>query len=166
MNPQISTHTPDPALVAFMDEYVQKALQEQLATEIERFVRQNDQRARELSLLERIIRVEEETKALREVEMVHFSGLEKRIDALHREMNARFEASDKRIDALHSEMNARFEASDKRIDALHSEMNVRFKAIDSRFEAVDKRFNQLLWTMLIGFTMVGTLVSVFGFLTR
>lgn len=148
MNPQISIHTPDPALVAFMDEYVQKALQEQLATEIERFVRQNDQRARELSLLERIIRVEEETKALREVEMVHFSGLEKRIDALH------------------SEMNARFEASDKRIDALHSEMNVRFKAIDSRFEAVDKRFNQLLWTMLIGFTMVGTLVSVFGFLTR
>ena len=61
-------------------------------------------------LIERVVRVEEELKALREIESARFEAMERRFEALQREMNARFEA-------LQKEMNARFESIDKRFEA-------------------------------------------------
>jgi len=72
-------------------------LQTRLVPAIEEFVRKNELRTKELSLMERIIRVEEELKALREIEASRFEAIEKRIEALQRGMDRRFEAVDKRF---------------------------------------------------------------------
>ncbi len=110
-----------------------------VSEELMRFVRNQEDRAREISLIERIIRIEESLVAQGKI-----------LDGLLREMNARFEAVDKRFEA----MDKRFESMDKRFESLQREMNARFEAVDKRFEAMDKRFNTLLWGMGIGFSMI------------
>ena len=124
------------------ENYLKSYVARFIRDELERFVLSNEQRAKELSLLERVIRVEEELKALREIEA------------------ARFEAIEKRFEALQKEMNARFEAMDKRFEALQREMNARFEAVDKRFEAMDKRFTFLQWIVGIGFSAVLGLTSL------
>jgi hypothetical protein len=93
-------------------------------------------------LLERLIRLEEELKALRI------------------EMNLRFEAQRKESDAKFEAINARFEA-------LIKEMNARFEALtremDTRFEALDKRLNFLQWLIGIGFAFLGGLITLLNF---
>ncbi len=141
------------ALKLFVEAILRERLNATVREEVAAFVQQNEQRAREFSLLERIVRVEEELKALREVQITQFAAsekrfeaMDKRFEALQREMNARFEAMDKRFEAmekrfeaLQREMNARFEAVDKRFEAVDK----RFEAVDKRFEAMDKRFEAL-----------------------
>ena len=56
---------------------------------VEDYVRRNEEKVREFSLLERIVRVEEELKALREVQL-----------SMLREMNVRFESIEKRFSFL------------------------------------------------------------------
>ncbi len=161
-------------------EKAKEVLSETLAA----FVRDNEQRARELSLMERVVRVEEELRALREIQNAHFQASEKRFEALQREMNARFEAlqremmarfeavdkrfeamdkrfeaMEKRFEALQREMIARFEAVDKRFEALVRETNARFEAVDKRFEAMDKRFTQLQWIIGLGFSLMAALMG-------
>jgi chaperonin cofactor prefoldin len=128
-------------------------LETHLKAAIEDFVRKNEERARELSLIERVIRVEEELKSLREIEAARFEASEKRFEALQREMNARFEAVDKRFEAV----DKRFEAMDTRFEALQREMN-------ARFEAVERRLNFMQWFMGAGFTVVSILIALFGLL--
>jgi len=93
-------------------------------------------------LLERLVRLEEELKALRI------------------EMNLRFEAQRKESDAKFEAINARFEA-------LIKEMNARFEALtremDTRFEALDKRLSFLQWLIGIGFTFLGGLITLLNF---
>ncbi len=126
---------------------------------LEEFVRANEARAREISLLERIVRVEEGLKALIEIQQAHFQTSEKRFAALQREMDARFEAMDKRFEALMREMNARFEA-------LQREMDKRFEAVDKRFEAVEKRLSFMQWALGVGFTLTNVLIVLSTFLGR
>jgi len=64
---------------------------------LEEFVRENELRARELSLLERVVRVEEELKNLNKMLMVIEETNQKRFEALQREMDKRFEALEKRL---------------------------------------------------------------------
>jgi hypothetical protein len=121
---------------------------------LEEYYKQREKELHEISLIERIVRVEEELKSLRK-EMSY------RFEALLREMNARFEALLAEQRALREEMNSRFEAIIK-------EMNARFEAqkreSDARFEALEKRFNFLQWTMMLGFTILSILITVFNFL--
>ncbi len=121
---------------------------------LEEYYKQKEKELHEGSLIERIVRVEEELKSLRK-EMSY------RFEALLREMNARFEALLAEQRALREEMNARFETITK-------EMNARFEAqkreSDARFEALEKRFNFLQWTMMLGFTILSILTTVFNFL--
>ncbi len=140
---------------------------------LEEFVRANEARAREISLLERIVRVEEGLKALIEIQQAHFQTSEKRFAALQREMDARFTAMDKRFEALMREMDARFTAMDKRFEALMREMNARFTAMDKRFEAIDKRFEAMekrlsfiQWALGVGFTLTNVLIVLSTFLAR
>jgi len=136
----------------FLKDYVSRFIRE----ELERFVLSNEQKAKELSLIERVIRVEEELKALREIESARFDAMEKRFEALQREMNARFEA-------LQKEMNARFEAIDKRFEVTlkrFEAIDKRFEAIDIRFEAIEKRLTFLQWFLGIGFSAVLCLTSL------
>lgn len=59
--------------------------------EMEEFVERFELRLKELSPVERIVRVEEELKNLREMFEIKFEAMDKRFEALQREMNARFE---------------------------------------------------------------------------
>ena len=132
---------------------------------LEEYYKQKEKELHEISLIERIVRVEEELKSLRK-EMSY------RFEALLREMNARFEALLAEQRALREEMNARFEAITKemnaRFEAITKEMNARFEVqkreSDARFEALEKRFNFLQWTMMLGFTIMSILITVFSFL--
>ncbi|MFZ8830547.1 MAG: hypothetical protein ACO2OY_00030 [Thermodesulfobacteriaceae bacterium] len=104
-------------------------------------------------LLERLIRLEEELKALR-IEMSI------RFEAIIKEMNIKFETTIKemntRFEAIIQEMNTRFEAQKKESDA-------RFEAINSRFEALEKRLNFQQWLITIGFSFIIGLTTFFNF---
>jgi hypothetical protein len=136
METQSASFTPDPGQVAFLDAYLDKALderlskrlrdglskdffgriktdfQEELNASLEAFVLRNENRARELSLMERVIRVEEELRSLRELDQIRFDASEKRFEAVDK----RFEAVDKRFEELRMDMNSRFDALTKRLD--------------------------------------------------
>ena len=84
-----------------------KIIKSLVAEQVEAYVRKHEEKMKEFSLLERIIRVEEELKAQREI-----------IASLQREMSARFEAVDKRFESLQREMDKRFESVEKRLSFL------------------------------------------------
>ena len=144
-----------------------KIIKPLIAEQLSAFIREHELKAKEISLIERIIRVEEELKAQREI-----------IASLQREMNARFEAMEKRFEAMEKRfeaMDSRFEAlqreMDRRFEALQREMDKRFEAVDKRFEAMDKRFDSLekrlsflQWLMAGGFTFVSILITLINFL--
>ena len=67
---------------------------------------------------ERVIRVEEELKASRELMAQGFDFMEKR-----------FAQVDKRFEELRVDMNARFEQVDKRFEELRTDMNARFESL-------------------------------------
>ncbi len=152
-----------------IESLVKTLIDSHLKVSLEEFVRINEGRAKELSIIERVIRVEEELKALREIETLRieamdkrFEAVDKRFEALQREMNARFEAMDKRFEAVDKRFEAvdkRFEAVDKRFEALQREMN-------ARFEAMDKRFSFMQWFIGAGFTVVSILIALFGLYGR
>ena len=136
-------------IAAVVHQILEREARRLIAEQLEGFVRENERRARELALMERVVRVEEELKALREAQMAHFHAADKRFEALQREMTARFEAVDKRFEA----MDKRFEASEKRFESLQRQMDVRF-------EAMDKRFRMLQWFMSLGFSAVLALMTI------
>ena len=132
-------------------ELIRKLIKE----ELEAFTVRKDKELREFSILERIIRVEEELKAQRELFLERFIAIDKRFEAVDK----RFEAVDKRFEAL----DKRFEAINKRFEDLIGYMNKRFEAVDKRFDDMNKRFIQLTW--FIGFTtvLITTLITIFRF---
>ena len=87
-------------------------------------------------LLERTVRVEEELKNLRET------------------MEIRFAAVDERFEAQQAVMKAGFDA-----------MNKRFDAVDRRFDAQQATMKAQQWISIIGFAIVGILVSILGLAT-
>ena len=84
-------------------------------------------------LLERTVRVEEELKNLRETVEIRFQGVDQR-----------FEAVDQRFEAQQAVMKAGFDAMDKRLDAQQASMKVQ------------------QWIVIVGFVILGTMVSVLG----
>jgi hypothetical protein len=111
-------------------------------------------------LLERLIRLEEELKALRIEMNLRFEAQRKESDIKFEAINARFEALTKemntRFEALIKEMNARFEAQKQESDA-------KFEAINARFEALDKRLSFLQWLMVFGFTFISVVITLLNF---
>ena len=85
---------------AEMEKYVTKMLESQLRQVVEEYVEKNELRLKEISLIERVVRVEEELKAMREVFETRFEAMDKRFEALQRELAARFEAVDKRFSVV------------------------------------------------------------------
>ncbi len=103
-------------------------------------------------LLERLIRLEEELKAQRQIMETRFDAVDKR-----------FESVDKRFESV----DKRFESVDKRFEDLIHQMDTRFEAVDRRFDDLvrymDKRFSNMQWVMGLGFTLVAGLMAVFNF---
>ena len=56
------------------------------------FVAENELKAREISLVERLINVEEEIKAIHKVQVVQFEAMEKRFEAIEKANQQRFDA--------------------------------------------------------------------------
>ncbi|MEJ5300182.1 MAG: hypothetical protein WHS38_04255 [Thermodesulforhabdaceae bacterium] len=136
-----------------IEQIIKQLVQQSVVAAVEEFVRKNDQRAKELSLIERVIRVEEELKALREIEAARFEAMERRFEALQREIDARSEAMEKRFEAMEKRFEALQREMDKRFEALQREMN-------ARFEALDKRLTFTQWFIGIGFTMLTIAMTV------
>ena len=90
-------------------------------------------------LLERMVRVEEELKAQRELMVV------------------KFDAADRRFEDLLGILDKRFESSDKKFDDLVGQ-------IDKRFGSVEKRFNTVTWMISVGFVVITSLTTVFALL--
>ncbi len=99
----------------FSEEALRPLIEKLVSEAVAKFIQENELRARELSLMERIVRVEEELKALREIQL-----------SMLREMNARFEAMDKRFETLQREMDKRFEAMEKRLNFMQWFMGAGF----------------------------------------
>jgi len=142
---------------AEIENFVAHMIESRMRQAIEEFVDTNEIKLKELSLVERVIRVEEDLRSLRE-------SSDRNHESLLREMNARFEAMNERFGAV----DKRFEASDKRFESMQREMNARFEAVDmrfeslqremnARFEAMDKRFTSIQW-------MIGLFVGVPAFI--
>ena len=84
-------------------------------------------------LLERTVRVEEELKTLRET------------------METRFAAVDERFEAQQAVMKAGFDAVDKRVEA-----------VDKRFDDQQATMTAQQWIVIVGFVILGTMVSILG----
>ena len=143
--------------------YVQKNLPEWLRTMPPQTVQITDP-----ALLERMVRVEEELKAQRELMSERFDAVDKRFEAVDK----RFEAMDKRFEELleHSKqqfaaVDKRFEAVDKRFEEQREHSRQQFAAVDKRFEDMHKHFSRAEWllgilvTMFMGLT---TAIQIFG----
>jgi len=92
-----------------------------------------------VQLSERIIRVEEELKAQRDLMKQGFEQMEKRFE----QVDKRFEQVDKR-----------FEQVDK-----------RFEQADKRFDDFNRRFTGMMWLIGTGFVLLSTLMSLYAFFT-
>ena len=95
-------------------------------------------RRRELDLVERVVRVEDELKNLREV------------------MEERFQKVDERFEAQRELMDERFSKMDERFEAQRELMN-------ERFDHMEKRTSFSQWIIGIGFTAIGLLILVLNY---
>ena len=131
---------------AQIERLVIKAVKSRLQEAIEEYVAQNELRLKELSLIERTVRVEEELRSMREMS-------ESKFEMLQREMNTRFDANEKRFESLQREMDTRFES-------LQREINTRFEAMDKRFSTIQWMIGILVGIPAIAMTIV-QLVKIF-----
>jgi len=161
--------------INFEDPQFRKLLEELVSQAVARFVAENELKARELSLVDRLVRVEEEIKSLREVMYEYMKLSDQRFETIERANQQRFEAMEKRLEALQREMDARFqalqrkmdtrfEAMDKRFEAMERANQQRFEALDKRFEAIEKRLSFLQWFMGLGFTFIASLIGIATYL--
>lgn len=142
--------------VGRIGEYVKPWLREV----VDRMVPRTEAAGPDTALPERMVRVEEELKAQRELMEERFGFMEQRFDAVDR----RFEAVDKRFEDLFAHLDKRFEAVDQRFEASDKRFEDLIAHTDKRFETVDKRFNTLTWMIGVGFVVVTSLTTVFALL--
>ena len=120
-------------------------------------------------LLERVLRVEEELKAGREVMIARFEASDRRFESIDLRIGDLIKTVDERFNGLTKTMDDRFKtvddrfrsaakASDDRFTDLIKTMDDRFKTVDERFrsaaKASDDRFADLIKTMDDGFAGV------------
>ena len=103
-------------------------------------------------LMERMVRVEEELKAQRELLLAHMEASARRFEDIDR----RFEDTNKRFD----DVNKRFDDVSKRFD----DVNKRFEDVNRRFDDNNRRHSTTQWFVGAGFLVVTTLISLYQFL--
>jgi len=97
----------------------------------------------DVTLAERIVRVEEELKHQRELMMRGFEMMEKR-----------FEQVDKRFELISADMNSRFEQVDKRFELMSADMNSRFEQMNRRL------FQFMIWSFGFSAIAAGIIIAV------
>ena len=103
-------------------------------------------------LMERMVRVEEELKAQRELLLAHMEASDRRFEDIDR----RFEDTNKRFD----DVNKRFDDVSKRFD----DVNRRFEDVNRRFDDNTRRHSTTQWFVGAGFLVVTTLIFLYQFL--
>ncbi|MEZ0343776.1 MAG: hypothetical protein ABWJ99_03080 [Caldimicrobium sp.] len=83
-----------------VSQILNEELERRISEILEKKIIEKEKSLSEVSLLERVVRVEEELKALREIQIEMMKMVDKRFEALQREMDKRFEAIEKRFEAL------------------------------------------------------------------
>ncbi|MFQ6043695.1 MAG: hypothetical protein ACE5PV_22810 [Candidatus Poribacteria bacterium] len=140
-------------------EIVEKILEEKLGDYFSRYLAGQEREYERIGVIERLIRLEEELKAQREVMVARFEAVDKRFESV----NQHFEAMDKRFESV----NQRFEAMDKRFEDLIHYTSQRFEDLirymDHRFEEVGRRFTLLTWLISSLFGALALLITVFKF---
>ncbi len=90
-----------------------------------------------------------------------FGLIQSEFEAIQAQMDRRFEQSDKRFE----QVDKRFEQVDKRFE----QVDKRFEQVDKRFEELrgdmNHRFNQMFAYFTTGFIIIGTLMTVYQFLS-
>lgn len=137
-----------------------------------------DDRDREINLIERIVRVEEELKAQRELMQQGFAQMDKRFEDLIHYMDKRFEQVDKRFAAIDQRfedlihyMDKRFEQVDKRIDQVDkhlagidenvASMRERMDRFDQRFEDLHNALRRfMIWSFGTSISLAGIVIAV------
>ena len=110
-------------------------------------------------LMERMVRVEEELKAQRELLLAHAEASDRRFADMNRrfeDIDRRFEDTNKRFD----DVNERFDDVSKRFD----DVNKRFEDVNRRFDDNSKRHTATQWFVGAGFLVVTTLLTLYQFL--
>ncbi|MCF7915314.1 MAG: hypothetical protein K9L66_09115 [Spirochaetaceae bacterium] len=113
-------------------------------------------RRRELDLVERVVRVEDELKNLREVMEERFQKVDERFEAQRELMDERFGRMDDRFSKMDERFEAQRELMDKRFEAQRELMN-------ERFDHMEKRTSFSQWIIGIGFTAIGLLILVLNY---
>ena len=106
-----------------LERIVEETLDRKIKSYLETYLIEREKRYENISLLERIVRVEES-----------LANINKRLEDFIRQVDRRFEQVDKR-----------FEAVDKRFEDLIHYMDKRFEAVDKRFEDLNKRIGFISW---------------------
>jgi len=116
---------------------VEEVLEKRLGDYLSRYMADREKEYEKIGLLERLIRLEEEIRAQREL------------------MEAKFEAVDRRFEAI----DRRFEDINVRFE----DVNKRFEDVNRRFEDMARRFTMLTWLISSLFAALALLITVFKF---
>ncbi len=126
-------------------------------------------------LLERVVRVEEELKAGREVMVARFEASDRRFESIDlrigdliKTMDDRFKTVDDRFRDLTKTMDERFrsaaKASDDRFTDLIKTMDDRFTSLDARFAGINRHIGVVKWFVISSFVVLGSIISLVAIL--
>ena len=117
-------------------------------------------------LQERIIRVEDELRAQREVMIARFDASDKRFEEQLAQMNERFKQQQAHMDARFEEARAQSEA---RFADARAHADTRFEAqqtqMDRRFAHVDRHLRVHEWLIGGGMVLLATMMTLYQFLS-
>jgi len=112
-------------------------------------------------IIERLAKLEEGQKSLRQVMKQGFNAMQTQMDqrfnALQSQMDQRFQAVDQRFHAV----DQRFQAVDQRFNALETRMDQRFDAMDAQNE----RIRNLMLVVIGGIMgLIAAIVGLIGYI--
>ena len=117
-------------------------------------------------LLERVVRVEEELKAGREVMVARFEASDRRFESIDlrigdliKTVDDRFKAVDTRFNTLTRTMDDRFRSAAKASDDRFADL---IKTLDDRFAGVKENIGTVKWFIVTGILVLGTAISLFA----
>jgi DNA anti-recombination protein RmuC len=114
----------------------------------------------EIELRERMVRVEEELKHQRELIKTLIEQMDKRFDAMQKQLDQRSDEIGKRFDAVQKQADQRSDEIDKRFDAMQQQLDQRFDLVDKRFETLTRRIDRfMVWSYATTLTVGGLVVA-------
>ncbi|WP_052812902.1 hypothetical protein [Desulfonatronum thioautotrophicum] len=128
-------------------------LDKHVADSLAAFVELQEKRAGQVSLIERIIRVEEAQRSHEALTRLLLEQINLRFEEMRKYMDSRFDQVEKRIEQI----DKRFEQIEKRFE----QVDKRFEQVDSRFEALTRRMDRfMIWTLGLVASSTALIITV------